>query len=323
MAAPTVASRPRHTSSTTARIGKKSGYWFDRLRGRAFGDEPGAETPTEHSTYPNPGADTTILPAVPSAPGVEVVEHFSPAQLNLVPVLSAISEDAARATGGKISPQTASALLHKHLAALDWRIAQTRRGALNLHEAVADAVNLTAADEAAARVGARVVVDSRAMVETILKRADMRSNPEMPTQSFANVSAATEFPAPMDVDRPTIGKQHPARDLGAGDFVLDVDDTAARDPLSMWRLVERVEALDGRVVAVLATGRSLGFAPDEPVWLLPPLEGRRQRDAAGDGRVPEPVAAEVKPAIPEGEQPDPKPLPRRRSAASVNGRVAS
>jgi hypothetical protein len=276
--------------------------------------EPVGRRAAERSTFPHPDAETQILPAVPAAPQTEVIEHFSPSQLSPMPVLSAIGEDAARGTGGKISPQEASRLLHKHLAVLDWRLAQVRRGAVNQADVEADVANLTAADEAAQKVGGRVVVDSRAFVDKILKRADMRSNPEMHTQTFVAVSAATEFPAPVNgAGRPTIGEQLPAHKMGEGDFLLDVDDTGTLDPLSMWRLVEKVERLDDRVVAVFVDGRSLGFAPDEVVWLLPPLEGRRQRDAAGNGHAP------PRPAI--AEQPSPvhaedAPVPAKLTAAA-------
>jgi len=261
-------------------------------------------------------------------PRVELVEHYTATELNPMPVLSAIGEDAARGTGGKISPQAASQLLHKHLAALDWRLAQARRAAVNQADAEADAANLTAADEAAQRVGGRVVVDSRAFVDKILKRADMRSNPEMHTQTFVAVSAATEFPAPMNgAGHPTVGEQLPARKMGEGDFLLDVDDTGTLDPLSMWRLVEKVERLDGRVVAVFVDGRSLGFAPDEVVWLLPPLEGRRQRDAAGNGRMPPRLAVAEQPSpvhaaeeaapLPDEPDPEPDPLPQRHAPVTA------
>lgn len=309
----------RADTDSAPQVKSKSGFG-DRWRRRRKTTQPPA-----HAAAPMAAkapATTQELPAVPEATGsrAEVVVHHNPGQLDPTPVLAAIARDAARALGGEIPAPEAAAKLHRHLGALDHRLQLQRRFALNLEQASRDVANLLAADQAATAVGATLHVDPESMVDAVMQRADHASRPDEHTRAVPLVTKATEFAADMgDGNRPTIGQLRPASELDAGDFLLDVDATDAPDPLSMWRAVASVAPLGDDQLAVTFKGegdRTISVKADEQVWILPPVEGRRQRDAA-----PSPVRTEqdsVTAPVPAGTVAPVIPLPQRDAHPAIS-----
>lgn len=286
MAATTVTDRTRNTSTAKAKTESKFWHRWRRSTPAAHAAQP------ETASFPDPDAKTQILPqAHTQAPGAD---RENPAQLDPTPVLFAAGEAALAALAGKMSPQNALLALRKHTTELDWRLAQARRGAVNQAGAEEMAANLRAADEAARAVGGQLTAEPRPMVDAILERARMRSNPDQPTGRIPVYPKKTAFPAHLsDTDEPTIGSLLPAGELGAGDFLLDAGDTSAPNALAMWHLVEKTSLMGSRIVASLDDGRAVGFDPQERVWILPPFAAREHRESDADSA----PATQVMPAV--------------------------
>ncbi|HSS39535.1 MAG TPA: hypothetical protein VLT58_12260 [Polyangia bacterium] len=260
--------------------------------------------PVEHSTFPNPGAPTQAIPQIPpAAPKPRVLYRERPIDIdragyNIIGLLALAGRE--KWAAGRVLQEIDEPL------------------------------------EVLRRIKAQEDADAQKLLD---RSGSAAAAPGVALDGIRNVvaaqDAANELPGvavTADVDAGALGSELTAVTSNASALS---DETMTFAPITPGMADPRVKVSIEAVPATAAPspvqvpGEDLRPAiPGERVDADPgasspvhPWDGVVRSDGSAPPSAPL-SAAEVQPAIPEGERADPKPLPRRKAAASMNGRVA-